>query len=198
MNVEIHQKCLEISGSISLNLQSAFRDIGPIPFPNRKERGLAFFLALAVRGLMITLLAVLSACSGDPENPEEQIREMIAAGEEAVETCSIMTTLDYVANNYQDKLGRQKKDIQRLVSGYILRNKPIHLLTRVQNVALSEDKTQADVILYVGMAGVPVTSVDQLLLVRADLYRFDLSVKLEDGDWRVASGSWQQAQLPDF
>ena len=148
--------------------------------------------------LVVALLAVLSACTGDPENPEEQIREMIAAGEEAVETRSILTVLDFIADGYQDKHGRQKKNIQRLVAGYILRNKSIHLLTRVQQVALNEDKTQADVILYVGMAGVPVVSIDQLMLVHANLYLFDLSVKLEDGDWRVTAGSWQQARLPDF
>ena len=151
-----------------------------------------------VRGLLVALLTVLTACSGDPENLEQQIREMLSAGEEAVEARSILTVLDFIADDYQDKRGRQKKDIQRLVAGYILRNKSIHLLTRVQQVALNEDKIQADVILYVGMAGVPVTSVDQLVLVRADLYRFDLSLKLEDGDWRVASGSWHQARLEDF
>lgn len=37
-------------------------------------------IALVVRGLLVALLVVLSACSGDPETPEEQIREMIAAG----------------------------------------------------------------------------------------------------------------------
>ena len=155
-------------------------------------------IALAVRGLLITVLAVLPACSGDPESPEEQIREMLSAGEEVVEARSILKALEFVSDDYQDKRGRQKKDIQRLIAGYILRNKSIHLLTRVQQVALSEDKAQADVILYVSMAGVPVTSADQLMLVRADLYRFDLSVKLKDGDWRVTAGSWQQARLVDF
>jgi len=147
-----------------------------------------------LRGLLVPLLAVLSACSSDPDNPEQQIREMISAGEKAVEARSIMTVLDYIANDYQDKHGRQKKDIQRLVAGYILRNKSIHLLTRVQHVALNADETQADVIIYVGMAGVPVTSADQ----RADLYRFDLSVILKEGEWRVTSGRWHQARLEDF
>ena len=147
-----------------------------------------------LRGLLVPLLAVLSACSSDPDNPEQQIREMISAGEEAVEARSIMTVLDYITNDYQDKHGRQKKDIQRLVAGYILRNKSIHLLTRVQDIALNEDETQADVILYVGMAGVPVASPGQ----RADLYRFDLSLTLEEDEWRVSAGSWHQARLEDF
>ena len=79
---------------------------------------------------------------------------------------SILKALEFVSDGYQDKRGRQKKDIQRLIAGYILRNKSIHLLTRVQNISLSEDKAQADVILYVGIAGVPVTNSDQLLLIR--------------------------------
>ena len=155
-------------------------------------------LMAIVRGLLAALLAILSACSGDPDDPEQQIREMISAGEEAVEARSIMTVLDFIADDYLDKQGRRKKEIQRLVAGYILRNKSIHLLTRVQQVALNEDKTRADVILYVGMTGVPVTSADQLMLLRADFYRFDLFMKLEEGDWRVASGSWRQARLEDF
>ncbi len=133
----------------------------------------------------------ISACSGDPENPEQQIREMISAGEEAVEARSILKTLGFVSSDYRDKQGRQKREIQRLVAGYILRNKSAHLLTRVQNIALNGDKTRADVILYVGMTGAPVTSADQLMLLRADLYRFDLSMKLEEGDWRVARRGWK-------
>ena len=74
----------------------------------------------------------------------------------------------------------------------------VDLLSPALLVAVNEDKTQADVILYVGMAGVPVTSADQLMFTRANLYRFDLSLKLEDGDWQVVCGSWHQARLEDF
>lgn len=149
-------------------------------------------------GIVAALLAVLSACSGDPDNPEQQIREMISAGEEAVEARSIITVREFIASDYQDKRGRQKRDIQRLVAGYMLRNKSIHLLTRVRDIALNNDKTKADVILYVGMANMPATSADQLMLTRADLYRFDLSLILDEDDWRVVSGSWRQARLEDF
>jgi hypothetical protein len=143
-------------------------------------------------------LILLSACSGDVDDPEQQIREMIHAGEAAFEARSIVEVLDYIADSYQDQEGRQKRDIQRLVAGYILRNKSIHLLTRIHHIALNQDGNGADVTLYVGMAGVPVGNVDQLVFTRADLYRFDLSVVLEEGVWRVANGSWQQARMEDF
>lgn len=60
MNAEIYRKFLEIAGSISLDLQSSFREIGPIPLPDRKERGLAFFLARAVVGQQISMGAAKS------------------------------------------------------------------------------------------------------------------------------------------
>lgn len=149
-------------------------------------------------GLLVIVLAAVSACSDGPDNPEQRVRNMINAGEEAVEARSIIGVLDFISDNYQDKDGRQKQEIKQLIAGYILRNKSIHLLTRVQHVALNDDETRADVILYVGMAGVPVASVDQLVFTRADLYRFDLSLVLEDGDWRVARGDWHPARLDDF
>lgn len=151
-----------------------------------------------IPGLLVILLAALSACSDDPYNPEQQVRDMISAGEETVEARSIKGVLDFISDNYQDNDGRRKQEIKQLIAGYILRNKSIHLLTRMQHVALNDDETRADVILYVGMAGVPVASVDQLVFTRADLYRFDLSLVLEEGDWRVARGSWHQARLEDF
>ena len=57
MNDELHLKFLDIAGSVSLELQSTLREIGPIPFPNRKERGLAFFLARAVVGQQLSMAA---------------------------------------------------------------------------------------------------------------------------------------------
>jgi hypothetical protein len=148
--------------------------------------------------LTAVIMAMLAACSGEPDNPEQRIRDMIAAGEAAVEARSIMSAVGFVANDYKDGRGRRKQEVRRLLAGYIMRNKSIHLLTRIRQIELNGDNSRADVVLYVGMAGVPLADADQLARIRTDLYRFDLSLILEDGDWRVASGSWHAARLADF
>lgn len=148
--------------------------------------------------LLAILLAMLGACGGDPDNPEQQIRHMLATAEQAVEDRSITGVVNFVANNYKDQSGRQKREINQLIAGYILRNKGIHLLTRVHQVNLNQDGTRADIILYVGMAGVPLAGADQLVMTRADLYRFDLSLVQEEGEWRVAAGKWHPARAEDF
>lgn len=83
MNAEIHQKFLEIAGSISLDLQSALREIGPIPFPNRKERGLGFFLARAVVGQQISMGAAKSIwkrIEDEAENNRSRIPDFFQDG----------------------------------------------------------------------------------------------------------------------
>ena len=149
-------------------------------------------------GLLTILLAAVYGCSGNQDDPEFQVRQMIDNAEEAVEERSIMTTRGFISKDYKDNQGRQKKELDQLVAAYILRNKSIHLVTRVHEIALNEDGTQASVILYVGMAGVPVNSIDQLVVTRADLYRFDLLLAIEDDQWMLRKGSWHQARLEDF
>lgn len=148
--------------------------------------------------LLVFPLLLLVACSGDSDTPEDHIRKMLIAGEEAVEARELLGVGDFIAQNYKDSEGRGKKEVQKLLAGYLLRNKSIHLLSRIQGISLNEDQTGAEVVLYVGMANVPLQSMDQLLFARADLYRFDLSLVLEEGEWRVAGGSWHPARLEDF
>ena len=141
--------------------------------------------------LLAAILVLLCSCSSQPDTPEHRIREMLREAEEAVETRSIFSARDYIAERYQDQYGRGKKSADRLISGYILRNKSIHLLTRIQDIRLNEAGKQAEVTLYVGMSGTPVDDNEQLLMTRADIYRFDLQLVVENDQWRVAAASWQ-------
>lgn len=147
--------------------------------------------------LCVALTLILLSCEG-ANNPEHQIREMIAAGEEAVEARSIMSARDFIANSYQDQQGRQKAGVEKILAGYILRNKSIHLLTRVHDLTLNDNQIRADIILYVAMANIPLPTLDQLVYTRADFYRFDLELLLEEGEWRISSGRWHPARLEEF
>jgi hypothetical protein len=50
----------------------------------------------------------------------------------------------------------------------------------------------------VALAGTPIHDPSALLGVRADLYRFDVRLRDEDGHWRVTSAEWQPASAADF
>ncbi|MCP3668498.1 MAG: hypothetical protein GY696_39450 [Gammaproteobacteria bacterium] len=151
---------------------------------------------MGLRGLLLLLLLV-TGCSGDPETPEARIRAMIAAGESAVEERSLGEIKALISPDYKDANHLDRRGVVRILAGYFLRNKSIHLLTQIDAVELPTPET-ARVRLYVAMAGQPVAGLQGLSNIRADLHRFDLDLKQEEGEWRVISGQWQRAAKADF
>ena len=147
--------------------------------------------------LVLLLIPLLQACSGDRISPEDQIRQMLSAGEQAVESRSLSEVGPYLSGRYSDDAGRQKRAVLRLLAGYFISHQSIHLLTQVSRIELIGDTT-AEVTLFVAAAAQPIASTTQFLTLRADLFRFDLVLSNDQGEWQVLSGSWRRAEKKDF
>jgi len=146
--------------------------------------------------ILIFFLFLLGNCSGG-DTPEDQIRRFVAAGEQAAEKKDIGGIKDLISEQYKDERGRTRKDIVAVAMRYFLANKNIHLLTRIKDLeVLSEKKALLKV--YVAMSGKDVEGADSLLNVQADLYRFDLVLVKEGGDWQVIRADWYSALREDF
>ena len=48
------------------------------------------------------------------------------------------------------------------------------------------------------MAGAPIAGVEDLVKLRADLYRFDFSLGDEEGEWKLTGAVWRRATAKDF
>lgn len=142
------------------------------------------------------LLLLLNGCADD-SSPEQQIRNMIDAAAEAVEQRAPGEVKSFISPRYLDRQKRSRREITRLLAGYFFRHKSIHLLTQINRIHLPQPD-QAEVLLFVAVAGRPIEDVQQLLAFRADLLRFDLQLVLEEGQWRVRSGRWRRASSGDF
>ena len=98
------------------------------------------------------LLPLLAACSQAPESPEQHIRELIGQGEAAAEARDRDFFAEVISPDYSDADGRTRRDLLRMVTGYFLRNRAIHLLVRIEEIQLLEGE-RAQAVLYAGMAG---------------------------------------------
>lgn len=145
---------------------------------------------------LIFLLSSMPGC-GPKGTPQEQIRLFIAAGEEAAEKRDWGGIRKLISDNYGDEQRRSKQDLVRVAAGYFLRHDNIHLLTRIEKLTLLQED-EADVIVLVAMADLPVKTVDTLLDLQADLYRFEMKLKREDNDWLLIKAHWRQAEKQDF
>lgn len=151
-----------------------------------------------MRRLRIALLALATAaCGGGDATPEARVRSTLAAIEAAAEARDVAGVKEHVSESYRDAAGRDRRAVGALAFAHFQRNASVHLLTRVSALEIpAPGEARAEVL--VAMAGRPIPSVEALPALRADLYRFELTLRDEDGDWRVVAAQWRPATLQDF
>lgn len=139
----------------------------------------------------------ITACSDDDTTPESQVRNFIQTATELAEKRDALELKELIARDYSDDHGFNQANLIRMAAGYFLRNRNIHLLTRIHSIDFPV-QNQAKVTVYVAMAGHPVSAIDSLTNIRAQLYRFDLQLVYREATWLIRSAHWQQASLQEF
>jgi hypothetical protein len=152
-----------------------------------------------MRTSAIPLAVVLAlACGGAEDTPEAAVRRTLAAIEAAAGAKDAGAIAEHVSADYADPQGNDRDAVRRIAAFHLLRNQSVHTLVRVREVVIDEPG-RADVDALVAMAGTAIPDADVLATVRADLYRFTVSLREEEpGVWRVTSASWRPAALEDF
>ena len=151
-----------------------------------------------LRTVAVALLsALVAACSGGESTPEERVRAVLAELEAAAEARDVGLLKPHISEAYKDESGNDRRALLGMATGHFMRNKSVYLLVRVNDVVIVEPgKVQVDA--FVALAGQPIRDAAALPELRADLYRFDLRLRDEDGDWRVTAADWRPATLVDF
>ncbi len=147
------------------------------------------------RVALATVLLVATGGCGEQTSPEQQVRELVSALATAVEAGSIRDAAELIDTDYQDRHHRSKREAVATLFAYLRRHRQIHLFTLVRELELSDGQTAATAVVYVAMGGTPLTSVESVVSLKADLYRFDVRMTLRDQGWRVLSSQWRRADL---
>ncbi len=150
-----------------------------------------------LRILAILIPVFVLSCAQDAETPEAQVRKLIKEAESAAENKHSGVLREFISERYRDSEGRDKRTIEGIIRYYFLRNQSIHLLTRTQAIRFPQPK-RAEATVFVAMAGQPISSMQELPRIRADLHRFDIVFVTEDGAWKVVSAEWRRAVVEDF
>lgn len=147
---------------------------------------LQYTAAMLTRALhrtwMIFALATLAAC-GSGDSPEQQVRAVIDQMETAAENRDVGELTEHLSESYSDANGNGPAEVARYLRGYFIANQSIHLLTRVEQLDFpTDDEARARVL--VGMVGREAAATREWDLA-ADLHAFDISLRREDGAWKV-------------
>lgn len=149
-------------------------------------------------GLASIAIFLFSACGKDAASPEEKIYQMMEQMESAIQERSLDRVKTMVSSGYTDEWHPSRAAALRSLIFYFQGHQNIHLLTRVTDLQISHDEKSANLVIYVGMAGKPIENADYLIALKADLFRFDVNLVNDGGDWLVAGASWQRVRPESF
>ncbi len=136
------------------------------------------------------LIAVVVAGCGTTD-PEAEIREVLAATAEAAEARDVGFFGELVGAAYRDSRGQDRTELLRTLRGYFVANQRIEIVSRVDEVTL-EGADAARAVVHAGLLG-QRSGAELLGGVDADLYRFELELVNDNGQWRVIGADVSRA-----
>lgn len=122
---------------------------------------------------VLVAFVVLAAC-GTRSSDEEQVREVIAGVESAAEERDASDVLAFVADDYEDARGFDKRQLQNFLRGYFLANPKLELLVSVESLEFPAD----------GLAQAEIT-VTRVSLSDPEHERLKVEFRRSGGEWRV-------------
>jgi hypothetical protein len=135
------------------------------------------------------LVMALGGCASS--DPETEIRTLLAAAEEAAEARDAGFFAALIGESYRDARGNDRDQMVRTLRGYFLANQRVEVVSRVDEVVVEAgDAARATV--HAGLVG---QRAGAALLggLDAELYRFDLELVNDGGEWRIIGARWRAA-----
>ena len=131
---------------------------------------------------------LVTGCSQD--DPEAEIRAVLAAAETAAEARDTGFFRDLIGDGYRDARGNDREQLINLLRGYFLANQKIEVVSRVEEVRL-DGAGAAHAIVDAALVG---QRAGESLLggLGGDFYRFQIELVDDGGEWRMIGAKWER------
>jgi hypothetical protein len=136
----------------------------------------------------IAAVLVVSCAANDQE---AEVRALLTAAEEAAEQRDAGFFGEALGAAYRDARGNDRDQLLRSIRGYFIANQRIEIVSRVDEIVL-EGADSARAVVHAGLVG-QRTGAALIDGVEADLYRFELELVNDGGDWRIIGADYSRA-----
>jgi hypothetical protein len=141
-------------------------------------------------GIASALVAALaSGCA--PSDPEAEIRALLAAAEQAAEERDVGFFGGALGSGYRDTRGNDRDALLRQLRGYFIANQRVEIVSRIDEITL-EGADAARAVVHAGMVG-QRSGATLIAGVQADLYRFELELVNDGGEWQIIGADFRRA-----
>lgn len=140
---------------------------------------------------IVAFALAMSLCACAPSDPEAEIRALLVAAEEAAEARDARFFADLLGESYRDARGNSRDEIVRTLRGYFIANQRVEVVSRIDEIVL-EGRDAARATVHAGLVG-QRAGATLLGGLDAELYRFDLELVNDGGEWRIIGARWRSA-----
>jgi hypothetical protein len=166
-------------------------------FKLHKSRTATHWQARLIYLLALVITLSLGACSDTEVSNEDALKQLLATASVAAEERSHDRLLELVDDQFSAQKGLDKKQLSRLIRGYLFRHKNIFLFSKIKALEfLADDRALLSI--HVAMTGSKISDLGALANLRARIYRMDLELVKKDSTWLLIYADWQPAGLSDF
>ena len=144
-----------------------------------------------ILALLVLCFAFLSVLGCQRETEQDKIKKVIMDIQKAAEEKDVKKILTGLSKNYKDPLGNDYDSIKGLLFGYFFRHQAIHVYITNLEVTV-QDSAATAVFQAVLSGGNKSESVADLLPEALGMYAFEVSLKNEDGVWKVSFAKWER------
>ena len=146
----------------------------------------------------LVLCAGAVASCAPTSTPEQQVRDVIAAGEAAAEDCDHRALMALISQDFTDSRGGNVASVSQHLRAYLMAHRGLRLATRIDSVKFPyDDMAQVRVTLGTLAAGVdggaPREKSDakaRQIDLAANLHSIELELQREGDDWKVRRAEW--------
>jgi hypothetical protein len=135
------------------------------------------------------VLAVLTLTACARKTDADRVRAVIAAVQKAAEDRDVKEALSHVDRNYRDPEGNDYQAVKGMMLYYFFRHQKITVI--VSNLETVVDGASASARFQAILSGRAGTS-GEILPEALGAYRFDVSFRRDQGDWKVVSARWER------
>lgn len=151
--------------------------------------------------LLFIIIIFMPGCDRFGQStPEEQVMAFLERAEFRVELRDVAATTALISYDYADLWGRDREQIRRLLTGYFLRHRSLHILKKIDRITIANERS-AQVVLYAALAGSAAEHSESpgIKEWRGDLIQLEADlVRESDNQWRVLRLNWRQVSKEDF
>jgi hypothetical protein len=130
-----------------------------------------------------------TGCGAD--DPEAEVRAVLAAAEAAAEVRDAGFFRDFIGSGYRDARGNDREQLLNLLRGYFIAHQKIEIVSRFDEVRLNAVDA-ADAVVHAALV-VQRTGESALGGIGGDFYRFEIELINDGGEWRMIGAKWERA-----